>query len=373
MVTRRSRDGKTKGGGRMFHRGAEGRKRVDKELEKQKKKREAARNRTYAPLRFYVPVGETKEIVILDDKPEFFLYEHNTKFTEGKRRGRWGNHLICIDEWANCPVCEEYGDPSYVMFLSVLDFTPYTDKNNVRHEYSRKLLAIKPAQQKKFLRKYEKEGTLRGATFECSRDGDKDAAIGNDIEHTGWMDEEDLETGYIKKFKDREGNRKSENHGEPYDYEALFTEPTEEELQILMGREPQPGSRRESSDTLDEDEDEKGTPWKDDDDGAEEEWESKPRKKRSTRKSASRRKAGDEDEDEEEEKPRRKSRRKSRDDDDDEEEAPRTRRGRSRRSSEEDEEEEEKPRRKSRRTSRDDDDEEDDGPPRRGARRGSRR
>jgi len=303
------RKGKTsnKGGrkSRMFHRGDEGRDRVDDELARQKEKREAAQKKAGQPLRFFVPVGETKEYVILDDKPDFFMYEHNMK---DPNTGKWGFNTPCIKEWDNCPVCEEIGDSTYIMFLSVLDLTPFTDRKDVRHEFSRKLMAVKPSQQKKFIRAHAREGTLRGAIFEASRDGQKDAAIGNDIEFVEFMDEAELAEDYVREWEDREGKSHTENCGEPIEYEELFEEPTMEELCALMGTEPTPGSKAQTDRDLDEggnedDWDEEG----DKDEGAWDEEEEKPQRgSRRSRRSTARK--GREEEEESDEKPARRSR-----------------------------------------------------------------
>jgi hypothetical protein len=234
---------------RLFHRGSEAITRADSELEKQKARREAAAKDRNKPLRFFVPVGDTKEIVVLDDKPDFFLYEHTMKDPVTKK---WGKTVVCIGEYDTCPICEHVGDPTYIMFLSVLDLTPFKDSKGVTHDFSRKLMAVKPTQQKKFIRRYEKDGTLRGAIFECSRDGDKDAAIGNDIEYIESMDEEELSQDYIRTWTDRERKTHTENCGEPFDYETLFEEPTVEELEALVGASPPNGSSRQVARDLDD-------------------------------------------------------------------------------------------------------------------------
>lgn len=226
-----------------FFRGEAGMRRTDEEIERQKQKAEQRRAAGGNIFRFYVPVGDSREIIVCDDKPDFFMYEHALKDAEG----RWGRLFTgCVKAFDNCPVCEATGKESYyAMYLTVIDLTPFNLKDGTEVEYSRKLLVVKPAQQKKFLRFYNKEGTLRGAKFVMTRDGDKDSSIGNDIEFVEFVDEEDMAT-YTRSWKDREGKRHTENCDEPYDYEKLFEEPTTEKLRALIGGSPAPGSRQQA-------------------------------------------------------------------------------------------------------------------------------
>lgn len=223
-----------------FIRGNQGRARTDDELQRAKDRQEQRRAQANKPFRFYVPVGQTRQFIVCDDAPDFFLYEHALKDAEG----RWGRLFSgCIREFANCPVCRTSERESYyAMALTIVDLTPFETRDGDTVEFSRKLLIVKPAQQKKFLRFFQKEGTLRGALFETTRDGDKDATIGNDIEFLEFVSEDEMDT-YTREWKDREGKRHSENCAEPFVYEEVFDEPTEESLLALVGGDPVPGSR----------------------------------------------------------------------------------------------------------------------------------
>ena len=227
-----------------FYRGDAGREKADEELVKQKARQEARKEQGNMPFRFRVAVGGTTQFVILDDAPEWFRFEHNLK---NPQTGFWDTFTGCVKEFDNCPVCEVSGRESYyALYFSVLDFTEFETRDGTKHDFSRKLLVVKPAQQKKFIRafnKAEKDGmTLRGAVFETTRDGDKDSSIGNDIEYIEHMDEEELAT-YIRSWKDKEGKKQTEDCSEPYDYEALFEEPDADKLRALVGGEAPPGSR----------------------------------------------------------------------------------------------------------------------------------
>ncbi len=223
-----------------FVRGDAGRARTDTELKRQKERSEQRRAQANKPFRFYVPVGETRQFIICDDAPDFFLYEHALKNAEGL----WGRMFCgCIKEFANCPVCRTAERESYyAMALTIVDLTPFDTRDGDTVEFSRKLLIVKPQQQKKFLRFFQKEGTLRGALFETTRDGEKDATIGNDIEFLEFVPEKEMES-YVRTWKDREGKKHTENCAEPYVYEEVFDEPTEEALLAIAGGDPVPGSR----------------------------------------------------------------------------------------------------------------------------------
>jgi hypothetical protein len=272
----------------LFHRGDEGRQRIDSELELQKQKQAQSRK----PFRFRVAVGATAEIIVVDEKPDFFLYEHNMK---NPRTGKWGMIMPCLKEVDNCPLCEKVGESYYAMYLTVIDLTPFETRSGETVEFSRKLLVVKPSQQKKFIRRYEKEGTLRGALFECSRDKDKESAIGNDIEFIEMVPEDELRQ-YTRSWKDQEGKKHTENCFEPFVYEELIEVPTIEALRALVGAEPPPGSKEQVARDIGgddgwDDDDAEGTPWTDDE-------EEKP----STPAKSARRRAADDDDDDDDKK-----------------------------------------------------------------------
>lgn len=225
--------------GRSQYRGDEGMRRAAEEIEKNKEKERLRKERGHAPMRFRMASGETKQVVILDDKPDFFQYEHNAKDADGK----WRIFSGCVKESDNCPACSALGKESYyAMYLTVLDLTPFELRSGETVAFSRKLLVVKNQQQKKFMRMYEKEGTLRGMILDLTRDGDKEPAIGNDIEFVDWMPEDELLT-YVREWTDREKKRHIDNCHEPFDYETIFPEPTTEGLRAQFGGSAAPGSR----------------------------------------------------------------------------------------------------------------------------------
>jgi hypothetical protein len=243
---------------KLFHRGDEGRRRIDAEIELQKQRN------TRQPFRFRVAPGETKSIIVVDEKPDFFLYEHNMK---NPRTGKWGMFIPCLKEVDNCPICEQVGESYYAMYLTVIDLSPFTTKSGETIEFSRKLLVVKPSQQKKFIRRYEKEGTLRGAAFDCSRDKDKESSIGGDIEFLEMVPEAELRQ-YTRSWTDKDGKKHVETCHEPFKYEELIEVPTVAALRALVGGEPTPGSKEYVARSLDDagtedgwDDDDASVPW----------------------------------------------------------------------------------------------------------------
>ena len=229
-----------------FHRGAEGMARADEEIAKAKQRAAQRREQQGKPFRFRVPIGETRQVVVLDDKPDFFMYEHNLKGPEGFYNVFHG----CTKETDNCPICESSGKESYyALFLSVIDLTPYENRKGDVVDFSRKLFVVKNQQQKKFMRWYEKEGSLRGLILDCTRDGDKEPAIGNDIEIVETMPEEEMQT-YVRSFKNQEGKTVTEDCSEPYEYEKLFEEPDSAKLRAAVGGRATPGSREADASEL---------------------------------------------------------------------------------------------------------------------------
>lgn len=212
-----------------------------------KEQRQADRNQ---PFWFYVPVGETKQGIILDDAPDFFLYMHTMR---DPVTGKWGKHVVCPKEYDHCPICTSQGESDYIMFLTVLDLSSYEDKNGNVVEFSRKLLPVKLSQQKKFMRALDShDGSLRGLVVTFTRDGQMDAAIGNDIEFGERASEEELMEDYWREWTDRENKHHEENCGEPYVYTEIFVELSAEELADLAGSDPVPGSRAQTDRDLGE-------------------------------------------------------------------------------------------------------------------------
>lgn len=243
--TGRDRDSGKSAAPRAAYRGGAGLRQMEEEAKRQDAAKEARKAKGFEPFRFWTPVTETRQLVIIDDAPDFFRYEHALK---DKRSGRYDNFLPCVNEDANCPVCSISEKPAYfAMYLTVIDLTPYENKDGDEVPWSKKMLVVKPAQQKKIARLYEKHGTLRGMILDMTRDGDKDAAIGNDIEFVDFMTEKELDDFYDT-YKDKEGKKVEIIGSEVFDYDKIYPEMTEKQLATVAGVSDTSTGRRDDDD-----------------------------------------------------------------------------------------------------------------------------
>jgi hypothetical protein len=211
--------------------GEEGRRRAEAVEAQNAAAREMRANSAGMPRRFFCPIGTTREVVVVDEAPNFFRFEHNIK----GRSGRYDEFTSCIAEDANCPVCAANPDklPYFAMYLTVIDLTPFTTREGVEVPWSKKLLVAKPMQAKKLNRIFDRQGTLRGAVLEMTRDGEKEAAIG-DPTFVEFFDE-DMLAQYVDSYETQDKKIVDVIGGEVFDYEALFPAQTEEMLSALVG------------------------------------------------------------------------------------------------------------------------------------------
>lgn len=140
--------------------------------------------------RFWLKAGDSAELVVLDDEKGFFIHEYEI-FDPVKKRASYETvrpdteydplqQLVGVDT--------RFKDPYYVMYLTVMDLRPYTDKQGNERSHSKKLLPIKKMQMAKFKRYYEKYGTYRGLILNMVRDNNKQAKIGD----PEWVDPDDF-------------------------------------------------------------------------------------------------------------------------------------------------------------------------------------
>ena len=223
--------------------GEEGRRRILEEADRREAEREANKSLVYTPFRFFLRPGETTQIIIVDEAPNFFRYEHDL---QNKRDGRWDLHVPCIAEYANCPACVSSGKQGqYRMYLTIIDLTEFTGKNGTR-TWSKKLYVAPASVQKKIMRIFEREGTLRGAVIEVSRDGDKDPRAGNDLQLQEFAPEEEL-AGYVETYETKDGEEMETIGGEVYNYDELFPDLSEEQLEVIVGTKADISSSRYES------------------------------------------------------------------------------------------------------------------------------
>lgn len=251
---------------RGMYRGSGARDKAAHEQEEVQKRRDARQKEFDGPKRLYLKPGETREICIVDEAPDFFMFEH--QIYNGKKPNLpYYSYCGCVKEYETCPACAKHGDSNFNLYLTVIDFAEYTNKAGEVVEFSKKLMVVKSGSQRKFIRRHEKSGSLRGQCVTLTRDGDKDPVIGNDIEWDDKMDEGELNEAYIRTWTDRKKKEHSENCGEVYKYEEIFDEPTIENIQSALTGEnavdAPAGSRQQAAEELDS-EDEGGDGWEGD-------------------------------------------------------------------------------------------------------------
>lgn len=230
-------NGAANGGGRAggwMAKGDAARQKQEQEQAAQQAAAERRANGLYMPFRFWVPVGEQREIVVLDAEPGPCFYEHQL---QNPRNGKWDIHEACPKEWEPCPLCDTQKDSYYVMMLTVMDLTPYTKKNGEVVNHSRKLLAVKTQQQPFFLRQFDRHGTLRGLQLLMARDNRQTAGIGNP-EFVALHSEEDIMSSFgHDQVVSQDGKVLKEANSDCFalQYEQLFTQPSAEDLRARYG------------------------------------------------------------------------------------------------------------------------------------------
>ncbi len=210
---RTTRKDSTTGAG--FKRGAAGFDVARKKREAQEAEYERKKNTPYG---FRIKPGDEAEVVLLDDGEPFFVSLHKVK-----HNGRWEDEVCIEDTGVRCPLCEDLGKSgSYTMVLTCLDRRPYKVQKGPNAgktiKNSKKLLFVKGRNLPKFERQYKGKanGNFRGIKLLCRRDGEKEAAMGEDLEFLGRVKESAL-----VKFGD---------NAKPADYETIFKMPTAKEL-----------------------------------------------------------------------------------------------------------------------------------------------
>jgi hypothetical protein len=231
---------------------AAGLERMKREQEKADARAEASKLTANEPFRFFIKEGMETQFIVVDDEPSFFRNEHQLQDPKTKR---FSLHVPCIDEVANCPACEvDTKQPSFCMYLTVIDLTEYTNSKDEVITWSKKMLVVKLGQQKKFVRVWEKEGTLRGALFTVSRTGKMSSNIGSDIDFEEFVTEEELRT-YETEYEDKDGNIVEVFGDEPFNYDEIYPALTEAQIAQVVGfkdestaRSHRGGARRASTD-----------------------------------------------------------------------------------------------------------------------------
>ncbi len=247
--------------------------RVAKMMEEEAKRQDAKRSSGFMPFRFWLTSPDSKkfkegddeaEIIILDESIDsgFVRYEHNLQLPDPNTgKSTWGNIRPSLkDSDLPCPISAKYGDPSLMLFLTVLVLKPYTTKSGEVIEQSRKLLPLTRGQYPAFAKLEElamkKHGTMRGMLLFMKREpGGKTFRTGvptllDDGTMFDMLSEEDLIEDFgHEAMKNRDGKvYKQENEDlQPFNYREVFPPVDPEEIYKEFGHPDDPaGSRAES-------------------------------------------------------------------------------------------------------------------------------
>lgn len=195
-----------------FDRGSAG---FEKAKQKRERQDEEYQRKKDTPFGFRLKPGEEAEVIILDKEPPFFVSLHKVKDS----RGYYVDEVCIADTGQHCPLCESTSkEGSYTMVLSILDRRPYKTREGKLIKVSKKLLFVKGRNLPKFQRIYEGKAkeNLRGIKLTCRRDGEKESAMGEDIEFGGRVSEE-----FLSKFGD---------NAKPADYPKIYAMPSAADL-----------------------------------------------------------------------------------------------------------------------------------------------
>lgn len=219
-----------------MRRGDDARQRAEAEIARQRAEAER-RQGPRVPFRFFTKVGEPREIIVLDSEIGWCFYEHQL---QNSKNGKWELHEPCPKEFEPCPICtadENRGggwgrESNYLMFLTVAELSPWTDKDGNVHNYSIRLLAVKAAHHGFFIRLHEREGTLRGAHLLMARDTKQ--VVNHGVPEFLSMESESdiMETFGHDAITDDNGKVVKEANADcfPVDYTRIFRRPSAEDI-----------------------------------------------------------------------------------------------------------------------------------------------
>lgn len=211
-----------------------------------KPSRTFAPRKKWMPSRFRLKAGETKRLIVIDEKITYAQAEHSVKDREGK----WQTER-CIAATDACPICQlPKHNPADKILLTVLDLTPwtYTDKegNKVEKEFTKREIAIGTKQFPIWQTLAATQG-LRGLVLDMTRGHEPlEAGIGVPSFVQKLTEEELLETfGHDEIVNEGKVVKEANADITPFNYAAIHTPPSRSELAQKYGIAPAPGSLEE--------------------------------------------------------------------------------------------------------------------------------
>ncbi len=150
------------------------------------------------PTRLWLPPSNEKEIIFLDGGGSV-VYEHSgwnptknkPEFYTCLSKGRGGNGVV--QPKGVCPFCDKGVLRTESTPYSVLDCTPWKNKEGKEFNFGRKLLMAKWGVNQKILFRKKMRGSLVGVKYLLVRYGEKSAITGDDFEFVEKIDLSSLE------------------------------------------------------------------------------------------------------------------------------------------------------------------------------------
>lgn len=208
------------------------RRRAMKREEVKQKIRDEQRGKLW---RFFIPTDKLEDvfkITFLDgaldedgnlENPVF--YEHSLKIN-----GKWDNIVSCCEEEPD-PLQEAGQEPYLAQVFTIINHTPYTDRNGKTHKNRKQLFVATRQTMKRLQKMATKRKGLAGCMFEVSRTTDKTPKVGDVFEFVKKRKKSELKALLIKKgVKEKE----VDDLIKPADYKKELTYYTRKEL-IKMG------------------------------------------------------------------------------------------------------------------------------------------
>lgn len=158
------------------------------------------------PFRFWLKQGTERKILFLTDGDEAPVIEEHQYQAMKRGRPSWDNYLTCLKLLGEtCPMCAFSKDvdkfhASKVQLFTILDLTPWKNKDGQEQAFTKKVLAVKRRTQEIIARKYisrlDEGQTLKGASFKVFRSNDsKSPAAGTEYDFISMVDLSTLPEG----------------------------------------------------------------------------------------------------------------------------------------------------------------------------------
>jgi len=178
--------------------------------------------------RFFLKKGETREVLFLDD-PAFLYNEYSFKVGDDYK-----NYTSLGDA---CPARLAGHRPYPAEAYTVLDLTPWKDKEGKEHKFSKRLLVVKGKKMIEALAVHRQAvgGSLAGMKFKFVRtNADKSSAIGDTFIFVGKVKLDSL----------------SEKDREPINYEEILMPPSLEKMKAIVSIAAAPQNMNKKSPTV---------------------------------------------------------------------------------------------------------------------------